>query len=58
MCKIIEEYAEKCVEKRLIEELIKTGIAFGASKDKIINRLQEHLNLSKDDALEKYELYK
>ena len=50
MCKIVEEYTEK----RLIEEIIKTGIAFGVSKDKIINRLQEHLNLSKDDALEKY----
>lgn len=58
MCKVVEEYAEKCVEKSRIEELIKTGIAFGVSKDKIINRLQEHLNLSKDDAMEKYELYK
>lgn len=45
-------------EKARATEIVKTGIAFDISKDKIIDRLQERLGFSKEEALENFEMYK
>lgn len=57
MCRVFEETWEEGRSVGLAEGIIETGVEFGLSKEDILTRLQEKLDISCEKALEYFDMY-
>ncbi len=53
MCEAVEKYANQ----RAIKADVEAGIAYGATKDRIISRLCDKFGLSREEAEKQYAAY-
>ena len=54
MCKALEEWEQQCTDRGKVEGMIVMGMEIGFSKDDIIEKVKEKLNISEQEAIDYY----